>query len=187
MRQWFGWVAVGSIVVLTTGCGAGALPTNPSSALASSSRTATSLPIGTRTLETADSWLPWSFPEWQPGPGEPLGLSATIDSVVEANDVCVPNLRRVWDAQSSCKRFLVSVPSAGWLYGSLLWDASAPGFTLNSAGDVVLVRHDGRFASSDWQRTEVEVSARVEPGDYTVLVMIYVPVSLPFQLRMDLR
>jgi hypothetical protein len=33
----------------------------------------------------------------------------------------------------------------------------------------------------------VEVAARVEPGDYTVLVITYGPVSLPFQLRTALR
>jgi hypothetical protein len=184
MRQLFGWV---SVLVLTAGCGGSGLPTAPSLALPFSPPAATSPPTRIGAFETADGWLPWSFREWQPGAGEPLGLNATIDAVVEANDVCVSNLRQVWDARSSCKRFLVSVPSTGSLYGSLLWDASARDFSPDFAGEVVLVRHDGRFASSDWQRTKLDVSARVEPGDYTVLVIIYGPVSLPFQLTMDLR
>ena len=129
-------------------------------------------------LESDGNWLPWYWRAWQPGTGEPLNPGATIDAVVEANDVCVFNLRAVWDARSSCRRYLVSVPSAGRLRAWLRWDTSAPGFDESLAGGVVFVARDGRFASSDWQRSELDVCARVEPGDYTVLVITYVPASL---------
>jgi hypothetical protein len=184
MRRLCGWI---SVLMLTTACGADGLPIAPSSSSTSSPLLVGHPVAGTHAPEPIDGWLPWSFRQWQPGLGEPLGVNAAIESKVEANDVCVSNLRQVWDARSSCKRFLVSAPSSGWLYSTLRWDDSAPGFDLALAGDVVFVRPDGRFASSDWQRTEVEVAARVEPGDYTVLVITYGPVSLPFQLRTALR
>jgi hypothetical protein len=183
MRQWLG---CGAVLVLTAACGGTGLPTAPS-ASSFSPGSVISLPAATRPLEMADGWLPWSFPQWQPGLGESLNLDTTIGSVVEENDVCVFNLRQVWDSRSSCRRFVVSVPSTGWLYGYLTWDASAPGFTPYSAGEIVLVRQDGRFAASAWLRPDLEVAARVEPGDYTVLVITYGPVSLPFQLTMNLR
>jgi hypothetical protein len=145
-------------------------------------------PTGLRSVDGSDgNWSPWFFRSWQPGIGEPLGPNATIDAVVAANDICVSNLRVVWDARSSCKRFLVSMPSEGRLQAFLSWDAAAPGFDESLAGEVVLVANAGRFAASDWQRTELDIWALVQPGDYTVLVMTYVPVSLPFRLRTEFR
>jgi hypothetical protein len=99
----------------------------------------------------------------------------------------VPDLRWVWDARASCKRFVVSVPSDGQLDAFLRWDGSAPGFDPSLAGDVVLVAPDGRFATSGWQHTDEHISVLVQPGDYGVLVMSYVPASLPFQIRTELR
>jgi hypothetical protein len=110
-----------------------------------------------------------------------------VDSTVDVNDLCVPDLRFVWDARASCKRFVVSVSNSGWLDASLLWDPTAPGFDASLSGDVVLVAPDGRFADSDWQHTEEHISVSVEPGDYGVLVMSYVPASVPFQIRIQLR
>jgi hypothetical protein len=51
----------------------------------------------------------------------------------------------------------------------------------------VLVAPSGRFTASDWRHTEERISALVEPGDYGVLVMSYVPVSLPFQIKVERR
>ena len=188
MRQLSAWL---SALMLAAGCSANQqlplAPTPASSAVSFSLQSASS-PTEIRPLDVSiGNWLPWYWGAWQPGAGEPLDASATIDGVVAANDVCVSNLRQVWDARSSCRRFLVSVPSEGRLEASLRWDASAPGFDESLAGEVVFVARDGRFASSDWQRSKVDAWAEVEPGDYTVLVITYVPVSLPFQLTMTLR
>jgi hypothetical protein len=177
MRKLFGWL---SLALLAAGCGANGLPMSPSS------RSAATGVSGLHSLEVAGGdWSPWFFRSWVPGIGAPLGPNATIDGVVEGNDVCVSNLRSVWDARSSCSRFLVTVPSEGRLQAFLRWDASAPAFDESLAGEVVLVAADGRFASSDWQRAEVDVGARVQPGNYTVLVITYVPLSMPFQLRTE--
>jgi hypothetical protein len=132
-------------------------------------------------------WLPWFFSQWQPGVGEPFHLGERADSTVDVNDLCVSNLRSTWDARASCKRFTVSVRSDGWLAAFLRWDPSAPGFDPSLSGDVVLVAPDGRFAASDWQHTEESIDALVHPGEYGVLVMSYVPATLPFQIRVELR
>jgi hypothetical protein len=187
MRQLFGWV---SVLVLTAGCSGSGLPTSPttpSSPPSLSGAPPSIRPPGLRSADVSEGWLPWYFRQWQPGIGEPLDPNATIDAIVQANDVCVSNLRQVWDARSSCKRFLVSVPSEGRLNAFLRWDVSASGFDETLAGEVVLVANDGRFASSGWQKPQLDVWAPVSPGDYTVLVITYVPVSLPFQLKMDFR
>jgi hypothetical protein len=106
---------------------------------------------------------------------------------VEANEQCVPDIYQKWGARG-CARFVVSVPSDGWLHAFLRWDSSAPGFDLKQAGEVVLVAPTGRFAASDLEREEVELSALVEPGIYDVLVMSYTSgVRLPFQLRAELQ
>ena len=68
-----------------------------------------------------------------------------------------------------------------------MWDASAPGFNESLAGEVVLVAPDGRMASSSWQHVEEQISAFVQTGNYGVLVFTYVPVSLPFQIKLELR
>jgi hypothetical protein len=110
-----------------------------------------------------------------------------VDSVVEVNDLCVSHIRSTWDARTSCKRFTVTITSIGWLDAFLRWDSSAPGFDPSLSGDVVLVAPSGRFTASDWRHTEEHVFALVEPGDYGVLVMSYVPVSLPFQIKVERR
>jgi hypothetical protein len=144
-------------------------------------------PLG---LETSDgNWSPWYFFawQWQSGLGEPLVLDRTVDAIVEVNDLCVPGLRSTWDARSSCKRFVVSVPSDGGLHAFVRWDTSAPGFDPSLSGDVVLVAPDGRFTASGWQHAEEHIYGLVQPGDYGVLVMSYVPANLPFQIRTELR
>ena len=186
MRQLSAWLP---LLVFAAGCsGNGIAPSPTSPSGPSLSGVPLSIrPAGLDTADTSDGWLPWFFRQWQPGIGEALVPNATIDAVVQANDVCVSNLRQVWDARSSCTRFLVSVPSEGRLKAFLRWDTSAPGFDQSLAGEVVLVANDGHFASSDWQKPELSVSAPVYAGDYTVLVITYVPVTLPFQLKMELR
>jgi hypothetical protein len=177
------------VVVLTAACSATDMPVSPTSTPSSvaSSAVSRSIPrFGTRSLEGSDpSWSPWFYPQWQPSIGEPLGENSHTDSIVEAGEICVPNLRWVWDARSSCKRFLISVSGDGWLQASLQWDTSAPGFDESLAGEVVLVAPDGRMASSAWQRARVAVRVPVQRGDYGALVMTYVPENQPFQLRIE--
>jgi hypothetical protein len=144
--------------------------------------------IGIRSLDGSDpGWSPWFYPQWQTGIGEPLAADSIVESVVEAGDICAPNLRWVWDARSSCRRFRVSVPAEGRLQASLRWDVSSPGFDANLAGEVVLVAPDGRMAASAWQRAEVAVATPVEPGEYGALVISYVPVNQRFELGIELQ
>ena len=75
----------------------------------------------------------------------------------------------------------------GWLNAFLLWDIAARGFDPSLAGEVVLVAPSGYFAASDWKNTDAHVFARVQPGNYGVLVMSYVPASLPFQISTEFR
>ena len=172
-----------SVVMILAGCGTTGLPTAPSST------PFMSVPSGSMLhFETLPgNWSPWFYPQWQPGIGQPLAIGESVSTVVDADDICAPHLRAVWDARSSCKRFNVSVPADGWLDTSLRWDASAAGFDERLAGEFVLVAPDGRMASTDWQHVEQQLSAHVQPGDYGVLVMIYVPVSLPFRIELELR
>ncbi len=177
MRRLLGYLPV---VVLTAACSATDMPVSPTATPGSSPR------YGIRNLEGSDpGWSPWFYPQWQPSIGEPLGENGLTDSIVEVGDICAPNLRWVWDARSSCKRFLISVSGDGWLQASLRWDTSAPGFDESLAGEVVLVAPDGRMASSAWQRADVAVRVPVQRGDYGALVMTYVPVNQPFQLAME--
>jgi hypothetical protein len=182
VRHLLGWF---SLAVFAAGCSTGELlPTTPSQ---TGSPLATAVQFNATRLQSNGNWLPWFFPVWQPGVGERLVLGTNINSVVAADDLCVPNLRSVWDAGSSCKRFVVSVTSDGWLNASLKWDTSAPGFDPARSGEVVFVAADGRFAASDWLHAEEHLAALVEPGDYGVLVMSYAPASLPFQINLELN
>jgi hypothetical protein len=176
MRLLLRWL---SVVVLVSGCSQSGMPVSPTTAPSQP-------PAPAQRGPDEGNWSPYFFKGWRPGIGEPLSPGVTVNSVVQADDVCVADLRWSWDARSSCKRFVVSVPVAGTLETFLHWDASAPGFDINLAGDVVLVKPSGQFADSDWLQTDVHVAVRVEPGDYGVLVMTYVPASLPFQIRTEL-
>jgi len=53
------------------------------------------------------------------------------------------------------------------------------------SGDVVVVAPDGHFASSDWTHEDEQLWVSVQPGGYAVLVMSYVPASLPFQISTE--
>ena len=167
------------IAVLTLGCSTNAVPVAPTPSALSAPGIAANVDAG--------NWTPWYFAGWQPGLGSTLVPSATVEAIVEVDDECVPDLRLRWDARASCHRFSVSVDSNGWLDVFLRWDASAPGFDPTLSGDVVLVAPNGQFTASDWQHTEEHAYARVRPGSYGVLVMSYVPASLPFQIRAELR
>jgi hypothetical protein len=173
MRQPLGWLAV---AMLSWGCSADPVLFSPTARFGASVRPFSNLEV------PPDGWLPWYWPEWQPGAGEPLVPGATLNAVVEANDICVANVRRVWDARSSCRRYVVEAPSTGRFDATLVWDQTAPGFDLRLAGEVVLVAPNGRFASSDWQQLDLHVFAVVEPGTYGLVIISYAPVSLPFQL-----
>jgi hypothetical protein len=84
-----------------------------------------------------------------------------------------------WGARA-CKRFVVSIPSEGWLHGFLHWDTTAQGFDVNLIGEVVLVQRSGRFATSEWHQVDAHV--------FDLLVLSYSDdVRLPFQLRTELR
>src|SRR5262245_10195999 len=133
------------------------------------------------------NWSPWIFPQWQPGLGDPLLIGAAVQSAVEVNDICVPNLKFVWDARASCKRFSLTASTRGRLDVHLRWDVSAPGYVSSLSGDVVIVAPDGHFADSDWTHGEEHLWVSVRPGEYGVLVMSYVPASLPFQLSTEFR
>jgi len=167
-------------VVLAWGCGTNSLPFAPSAAPS---------PFTPSVVASVDSdnWSPWFFSGWQPGIGRALALGTSVDAMVDVGDECVPNLRWTWDARASCKRFTVSVPSEGRLDAFLRWDDAAPGFDPTLSGDVVLVAPNGRFTASDWQHADEHIFAFVQPGEYGVLVMSYVPASLPFQIRTEFR
>ena len=106
---------------------------------------------------------------------------------MEIGELCVSDIYWQWGARA-CKRFVVSVPSEGWLHGFLHWDTAAQGFDLNLVGEVVLVQRSGRFATSDWHQVDAHVFAKVEPDVYDLLVLSYSDdVRLPFQLRTELR
>ena len=177
MRLLFGWL---SVMVLASGCSSN-LALSPTAASTQSTAPSPHLAAG------AGEWSPWYFWGWQPGICEPLTPGVNVEAIVQAGEQCVAGLRQTWDARASCRRFVVSVHSTGTLTAFLQWDASAPGFDASRAGDLVFVKPDGQFADSDWQQTEVRMSSSVQPGDYGVLVMTYVPASLPFQIRVDLR
>ena len=178
MRQWTAWVPVVTLVV--SGCDSDKLLVAPTSTPAPAAAAA---PQPSR---DAGNWTPFSFAPWQPGLGAPLGLGATINAAVDVEELCVSDIYRQWGARA-CKRFVIQVPSVGWLHGLVRWDTSAPGFDLSLAGEVVLVASTGRFATSEWGRADNEVFARVEPGSYDMLVMSYVHARLPLQLRTELR
>ena len=77
--------------------------------------------------------------------------------------------------------------SHGRLDVYLHWDVSAPGYIPVLSGDVVVVAPDGRFAASDWTHSDEHVWVLLRPGEYGVLVMTYVPASLPFQVNTEFR
>jgi hypothetical protein len=186
VRQLCGWLPV---VMFVAGCSGGGIPTAPSSVSVPVPPGSQSALAGSSHAVDDGNWSPWYLPWYLPqagaAPGERLGVNSLVTATVEANDICVPGLRFIWDARASCRRFSVSVESAGTLHVFLRWDPGAPDFDLSLAGDVVLVRPDGRFQSSEWHQIEVDVWGRVEPGEYAVLVMGYVPASLPFLLRTE--
>jgi hypothetical protein len=124
---------------------------------------------------------------WHPAVGPALALNTTVNAIVDVDELCVPDIYRQWGARA-CERFVVTVPTDGWLHASLKWDPSAPGFDLRLVGEVVLVASTGQFASSDWQKADVDIRAPVVPGIYDLLVLAYSQaVALPFQLRTELQ
>jgi len=180
MRQLLGCC---SVVVFACGCSGGNnLPLAPTPVA-----TPVFTPAPAPPLRESGNWTPFFFARWQPGIGPPLGLSTTIAAAVEMNELCIPDIYQQWGARA-CKRFVVSVPSDGWLHGFLHWDASAQGFDLNLIGEVVLVQRSGRFATSEWHEVDTHVFAKVEPDTYDLLVLSYSnEARLPFQLRTELR
>jgi hypothetical protein len=179
MCRALGWV---SLMVFTWGCSSNYLPLAPTTSSSVDSGRFVGPGQSSLSPQSADGWSPWIWHDWQPGIGDPLVSGARVDAFVEADDVCVANLRSVWDARASCRRYVVTVSTPGRLDASLLWDSGASGFDLSLAGEVVLVAPSGRFASSSWQEVAPQVFALVEPGSYGLLVISYVPASLPFQL-----
>ena len=178
MHKSIAWLS--TVAVLACGCHGNELPIAP---------TSTPMPaasVAPAPSRDAENWTPFYFSPWQPGRGAPLAMNTTVSATVNADDICVPDIYQQWGARS-CSRFVVEVPAEGWLHGLLRWDASAPGFEPDLAGEVVIVASTGRFATSGWKQTAPDVFARVEPGAYDVLVMSYVQTRLPFQLRMELR
>jgi hypothetical protein len=116
-------VGVFSLAVLVCGCGSTGAPlsqTGPSPTPNTS--------VGQVNEPDSGNWLAWVFQLWQPGLGEPLALGATVQSVVEHNDICVENLRSGWDARASCKRFELTASTRGRLDVNLRWDVAAPGY-----------------------------------------------------------
>jgi hypothetical protein len=169
--------------VLACGCSGNELSVAPTSTPTSPTPVAVVPPP----LRDAGNWTPFYFSPWQPGLGSTLGFGATINAAVDVDELCVPDIYWQWGARA-CERYIIQVPSGGWLHGLLRWDASAPGFDPSLAGEVVLVASTGRFATSDWKRVETEVFALVEPGLYDILVLSYAQTTrLPFQLRAELR
>ena len=180
MRQLWGWCSVG---VFACSCSGDNLP------LAPTPTASAPVVVTTPTLPLRDSgnWTPFFFARWQPGIGAPLALNAPIDAAVEMNELCIPDIYQQWGGRA-CKRFVVTVPSDGWLHAFLRWDSSAAGSDPNLAGEVVFVAQTGRFAVSDWkQTTDAEVFAKVEPGPYDILVIPSVDARFPFQLKAELR
>ena len=181
MRKWIG--SLSTVAVLASGCGGNELPVAPTPAPSLAPPVTSAL----LPFRDAGNWTPWSFAPWQPGPGAPLDVGATINAAVDVDELCVSDIYWQWGARA-CQRFVIHAPTAGWLHGLLRWDTSAPGFDLSLAGEVVLVATSGRFATSDWKQVELEVFARVEPGSYDILVLSYAQATrLPFQLRTELR
>ena len=178
MRQLLMWCLV---VVFACGCSGGSNPpVSPTPAPALT-------PAPSPQLRDSGNWTPFFFARWQPGMGALLALNATIDAAVEMNELCIPDIYQQWGGRA-CKRFVVTVPSDGWLHAFLRWDSSASGFDLNLAGEVVLVASTGRFAVAGWKETtDAEVFARVEPGPYDILVIPSVDARFPFQLKAELR
>ena len=172
------------LVVFANGCSNSSLPLTPTNPVAG---TPAVIPIPPLPNRDAGNWTPWLFTGWQPGVGAPLGPNATINAAVEIGELCVSDIYWQWGARA-CKRFVVSVPSEGWLHGFLHWDTTAHGFDLNLIGEVVVVQRSGRFATSDWHQVDAHVFAKVEPDVYDLLVLSYSDdVRLPFQLRTELR
>jgi len=181
MRQRCWWFP---LVVFANGCSNSSLPLTLTNPVAG---TPAVIPIPPLPNRDAGNWTPWLFTGWQPGVGAPLGSNATINAAVEIGELCVSDIYWQWGARA-CKRFVVSVPSEGWLHGFLHWDTTAHGFDLNLIGEVVLVQRSGRFATSDWHQVDAHVFAKVEPDVYDLLVLSYSDdVRLPFQLRTELR
>ena len=178
MRTLVGWF---SVVLFSCGCNGNDLPLTPTPTPAVPVAPTSALPN-----RDAGNWTPWSFAPWQPGLGAPLELNATVNATVDEGDICVPDIYQQWGARS-CQRFVVRVTSVGWFHGFVRWDASATGFDQSLAGEVVLVAPTGRFATSDWKHIDTEVVAKVDSGAYDVLAMSYVPATLPFQIRGELR
>jgi len=178
-----------SIVAFAWGCGSSTVPATPTApSMVAAYHAGFIPPVDIRVEQPPDgNWLPWYFREWQPGLGDPLALDATVDAAVQHDDVCVQNLRQVWDARSSCKRFTLTVSSDGRLDVYLHWDVSAPGYNPALSGEVVVVAPDGHFASSDWTHSDEHAWVLLRPGEYGVLVMTYVPASLPFQIKTEFR
>ena len=179
MRQFMWWFP---LVVFGYGCSDNNLPLTPTGASAHAVT-----PGGPLPTRDEGNWTPWLFTGWQPAVGAPLGPNATINAAVEIGELCVSDIYWQWGARA-CKRFVVSVPSDGWLHGFLHWDTTAAGFALNLVGEVVLVQRSGRFATSEWHQVDAHVFAKVEPDVYDLLVLSYSDeVRLPFQLRTELR
>ena len=173
MRQWLVWLPV---LVFTCGCGSNS-PVAPTPT--------PTAPVAGASSRPEQNWSPWIFPQWQAGTGERLALDTTVSSTVTAGDICVFNLRFVWDRRASCKRFIVSAPVEGRLDVFLRWDPSAPGFDPTLIGDAVLIAPDGRFNASPSLQVDEHTWALVDPGSYGVLVMSYVDTNLPFQIRTE--
>jgi len=181
MRQLCWWFP---LVVFANGCSNSSLPLTPTNPVAGTPSVSPSPPLPNR---DGGNWTPWLFTGWQPGVGAPLGPNAAINAAVEIGELCVSDIYWQWGARA-CKRFVVSVPSEGWLHGFLHWDTAAQRFDLNLVGEVVLVQRSGRFATSDWHQVDAHVFAKVEPDVYDLLVLSYSDdVRLPFQLRTELR
>ena len=180
MRQLFWWFP---FVVFAYGC-SDHPPLSPTALVASTPAVTPSPP---RPSGDTDNWTPWFFAPWQPRVGPPLGLNVTINAAVEPDELCVSDIYQQWGARA-CERFVVSVPSDGWLHGYVHWDTSAPGFDQSLVGEVVLVQSSGRFATSQWHEVDPHVVAKVEADTYDLLVLSYSnEVRLPFQLRTELR
>jgi hypothetical protein len=177
MRPWLPWFA---LVILACGCGGSDGPLAPTGGPGVSTAAVNPPAPDSR------NWSPWTFPDWRPGIGEILVPGTTVSSAVVAGDICVANLRFVWDRRASCKRFQVVAPVQGRLDAFLRWDPSAPGFDPALIGDVVLIAPNGRFNSSPSLQVDEHTWALVDPGPYGVLVMSYVETNLPFQIRTEL-
>jgi len=181
MRQLLVWC---SVVVFACGCSGGSnLPLAPTPTASAPVFT----PAPAPQLRDSGNWTPFFFARWQPGIGAAIALNATINAAVEMNELCIPDIYQQWGGRA-CKRFVLTVPSDGWLHAFLRWDSSPSGFDPKFAAEVVFVASTGRFAVSDLKpTTDTEVFARVEPGPYDILVIPSVDTRFPFQLRTELR